>query len=156
MGNILAFSGHQVCSVTGLTLRQLAYWDKTGFFSPAFPEDGYRSPYSRVYSFRDVVGLRAIAKMRKQFGVPLQQLRQVGAYLADRYDEPWSLLTFYIVVRQVFYKEGEAVRSADLRGQTVFPFAMDRVEAEVRGRAERLLRRSTQDIGRVTRQRFVA
>src|SRR3990172_12893009 len=48
MGNILAFSGHQVCSVTGLTLRQLAYWDKTGFFSPAFPEDGLTCPPKTV------------------------------------------------------------------------------------------------------------
>ncbi len=27
----------QACRLTGLTRRQLTYWDRTGFFSPTFP-----------------------------------------------------------------------------------------------------------------------
>jgi len=55
---ILAFSADDVCRVTGLSQRQLAYWDKTGFFAPEFASPKER-PFARVYSFRDVVGLRS-------------------------------------------------------------------------------------------------
>lgn len=60
-------SAEQVCQLTGLSARQLGYWDQTGFFSPTFVGPS-RGAYNRVYSYRDVVGLRAIAVMRKARG----------------------------------------------------------------------------------------
>jgi hypothetical protein len=30
------FSAEQVCRLTGLSARQLRYWDLTGFFSPTY------------------------------------------------------------------------------------------------------------------------
>lgn len=156
MAEILAFSAWQVCRLTGITARQLSYWDSTDFFSPTYAEDSRRSPFARVYSFRDVVGLRALAQMRKRHRIPLQHLRQVGAYLTERYDEPWSRLTFYIVERRVFYEERQAVRSADQRGQSVLPFAMRRVLGEVQRETDRMQARSSGDIGRITRNRYVA
>lgn len=154
---ILALSAPQVCKLTGLSLHQLSYWDRTGFFSPAYASDR-RSPVSRVYSFRDVVGLRALADMRKQHHIPLQTLRQVGKFLSDHYDEPWSRLTFYIVGKQVYYSPGEAqrVRSADKRAQTVLPFAMSRVEHQIREAIATMRARSPAEIGHTMQNRYVA
>jgi len=153
---ILAFSPDQARSLTGLSDRQLRYWDETGFFSPAIREEIKYSPYARVYSFRDVVGLRALAVMRKKYGVPLQTLRKVGAYLSDRYEEPWSSLSFYIVGKEVFYQEDEAVKRADDTGQTVLTFALIRVESDLRTGMRALQRRSPAQVGHITRNRYVA
>ena len=65
-----AFTSGHVSALTGLSDRQLREWDNRGLFQPAYAEDDRRRPYSRVYSFRDVVGLRTIALLRKQYRVP--------------------------------------------------------------------------------------
>ena len=60
MDGLLGFSADQASRLTGLSSRQLRYWDETEFFSPAFREEIERAPWWRVYSFRDIVGLRAL------------------------------------------------------------------------------------------------
>jgi DNA-binding transcriptional MerR regulator len=80
--------------LTGLSARQLRYWDETEFFSPALLDEYKRRAFGRIYSFRDVVGLRTIAILRNLHRIPLQELRRVGAWLKDNHDEPWSRLRF--------------------------------------------------------------
>ena len=149
MSEVLAFSAEQVCRLTGLSNRQLRYWDNTDFFSPAFREEARRSPFARVYSFRDVVGLRAITEMRKVHDIPLQRLRKVGAELRTRFDQPWSALTFYIVGKLVFYQEQRdvAIKRADRSGQSVMPFHIVRVEGDVTRAIALLRRRWSEHVG---------
>jgi uncharacterized protein (DUF433 family) len=156
MTEVLAFSPEQVCRLTGLTDRQLRYWEDTGFLAPAFRDEVRRSPYARVYSFRDVVALRALAMLRNTHRIPLQQLRKVGKELRKRYDEPWSALTFYLVGKQVFYQEGEAIKRADETGQAVMPFELTRVERDVQAALKRLRERAPEQIGRIDRNRYIA
>ncbi len=61
--------------MTGLTPRQLDWWDRRGFLSPsATRAAGYGS--KRRYSFTDVVKLRLAARLRAAgFGLP--QVRRV-------------------------------------------------------------------------------
>jgi uncharacterized protein (DUF433 family) len=59
MSETLAFTAENVCKLTGLSARQLAYWDATDFFSPELLDEHRRRAFGRLYSFRDVVGLRA-------------------------------------------------------------------------------------------------
>src|SRR5919198_170047 len=61
---VLAFSSDQVCRLRDLSPRQVRYWDETRFFSPEYAPGYARAAYSRVYSFRDVVGLSAIGLLR--------------------------------------------------------------------------------------------
>lgn len=70
-----SFSTAEVARVTGLTPRQLDWWDRRGFLSPsAAPAAGYGS--KRRYSFTDVVKLRLAARLRAAgFGLP--QVRRV-------------------------------------------------------------------------------
>ena len=103
--NIQAFTADQVCQLTGNTRGQLSYWDKTDFFNPRFTHPSPRYPYRRIYSFRDVVGLRAIAQLRNEKSVSLQELRRVGNYLNDNYKTPWSSLKFYVFNRKVYFQE---------------------------------------------------
>ena len=66
MGDVIAaLTADHVERLTGLSAGQLREWDKTGFFPPAYAFENRLSPYSRVYSFKDVVGLRTLSILRK-------------------------------------------------------------------------------------------
>lgn len=81
MSEVIAFTSEHVCRITGLSAGQLRYWDKTEFFSPPLVDHHSRRNFGRIYSFRDVVGLRTIAVLRKR--VPLSEVRKVGGWLAE-------------------------------------------------------------------------
>jgi DNA-binding transcriptional MerR regulator len=70
-----SFSTAEVARLTGLTSRQLDWWDRRGFLSPSIAgAAGYGS--KRRYSFTDVVRLRLAARLRAAgFGLP--QVRRV-------------------------------------------------------------------------------
>src|SRR2546426_12208594 len=101
--DVLAFSAEQVCRLTGLSLRQLRYWDHTEFFSPEHGSDYGYGAFSRIYTFRDVVGLYTIAILRKKFAFSLQKLRTVGRYLNKHHDTPWSSLTLFVAGREIVF-----------------------------------------------------
>jgi DNA-binding transcriptional MerR regulator len=85
-----AFSLEQASKLSGTSARQLEYWDETGFFQPQYATENRHRPYSRVYSYRDIVGLRTLAILRNEHHVPLQTLRVVNEWLKRNYATPWS------------------------------------------------------------------
>lgn len=150
-----AFTRQQVRNLTDLSDRQLSYWDNTDFFSPQFPGEPGR-PYDKLYSFRDLVGLRTIAILRGR--LPLQELRRVGAWLKERYESPWSTLTFYISGGRIYFDEpetGERIATRP-RGQVAQPFEMERVAQEMNAAVNRLQERGADKIGRVEQQKYIA
>lgn len=158
MPDILAFSADQVRALTGLSNTQLRYWDNTGFFSPDYGSENRREAFSRVYSYRNLVALRAIASLRKKYGIPLQELRKVGDWLSKQFETPWSSLTFYVSGKSVLFDDpitGARI-SGRPQGQTVFPIQMEKVERETRKAVDRFRRRREEDVGKVTRYRLVA
>jgi MerR-like DNA binding protein len=68
---VSAFTEDQVERLTGISQRQLRYWDRTGFFVPSLAYEDRRSPYSRLYSFRDIVSLKIVSALRNEANVPL-------------------------------------------------------------------------------------
>lgn len=85
-----AFTEEHASRVTGLSRRQLRAWDKRGFFEPELAFDNRRSPYSRIYSFQDLVGLRAISTLLKKYRVPLRELVKVAYELKKRGYKSWG------------------------------------------------------------------
>lgn len=158
MGEILAFSAEHVCHLTGLSARQLRYWDQTGFFRPQFADELRGRPFGRIYSFKDLVNLRVVALLRNHHRVPLQDLRVVGARLAECPESSWATLTLYVIGRSVFFGDPRiGVRlSARHPGQTAFPIEMERVAADMRAATEKLLHRSPDELGRIQQNRYVA
>lgn len=158
MTELLAFSAEQVCRLTGLSMRQLRYWDRTGLFRPRYADENRRHPFSRIYSFRDVVGIRTIALLRDKHQLPLQELRKVGAWLTNREDTPWVSLKFYIAGRRVCLDDpgaGAPVAGRPL-GQTALPIELRPIACEAQEMVERLHERSGADYGKVTRGRYLA
>ena len=87
---LLAFTLEQASRVTGIPERRIRYWDNTDILSPSLTNKEDRGAYSRIYSFRDLVGLRTIGELRDRFGVSLQCLRVVAERLKKHADKPWS------------------------------------------------------------------
>src|SRR5712671_650116 len=100
---VSAFSEEQVQRLTGITAAQLRYWDRTRFFAPSLADENRRRPYSRVYSFRDVVCLKILNVLRNDSKVPLPHLREVKDKLAHLGDDLWAKTTLYILNKKVVF-----------------------------------------------------
>lgn len=155
MSELIAFTAEHVCRLTGLTPRQLRYWDRTGFFSPTLVDDHRQRAFGRIYSFRDLVGLRTIAKLRKK--MPLQALRKLGAWLKERHEEPWSSLRFAWNGRHVVFMDPQSGTPTEPRGsgQKVLSIALEPIANEMSRAAEGLRKRRRDQLGQIVRNRYV-
>ena len=82
------FSGPQVCSIVGITYRQLDYWARTDLVRPSLA-DARGSGTQRRYSYRDLVRLKVV-KSLLDAGVKLQAARKAIEYLRDDLGEDWD------------------------------------------------------------------
>jgi DNA-binding transcriptional MerR regulator len=157
VSEIVAFTADHVCRLTGLSAHQLRYWDATDFFSPTLLNEHRRRTFGRIYAFRDLVGLRVIAMLRNTHGVPLQELRKVGAWLQARHNEPWSSLRFSVAGKRVFFHDPDTGVPTEPKGegQRVLNIALQPIANEMRDAASRLRDRSTGQIGKIDRNRYV-
>jgi uncharacterized protein (DUF433 family) len=157
MQEIVAFTADQVRRLTGLSAGQLRYWDATDFFRPELLDEHRRRAFGRLYSFRDVVGLRTIAVLRKEHRIPLQELRRVGEWLLKHHATPWSSLRFALSGRKVVFRDPQKATYVEPRGsgQTVIPIALDPIAADMRQKANALRERAADQIGQVKRNRYV-
>jgi DNA-binding transcriptional MerR regulator len=69
-----AFSSSDVSRISGVSLRQLQWWDERNVVSPR--HDGHR----RVYTQAEVVEITVIAELRRK-GFSLQKIRRVLRFL---------------------------------------------------------------------------
>jgi DNA-binding transcriptional MerR regulator len=79
------YRGPQVCSIIGITYRQLDYWARTDLLRPSLA-DAKGSGTQRRYSYRDLVELKVI-KSLLDAGVALQSARKAIDYLRDNLGE---------------------------------------------------------------------
>ncbi|MDR2799063.1 MAG: MerR family transcriptional regulator [Bifidobacteriaceae bacterium] len=68
------YKGPQVCAAVGITFRQLDYWTTTGLVTPSI-RVSHGSGVHRLYSFKDIVFIRLIAKITNDLGISLQKVR---------------------------------------------------------------------------------
>ena len=154
---VAAFTEDQVERLTGVSKRQLRYWDRTGFFKPALGDESRRSVYSRIYSFKDVASLRVLNVLRNQYGVPLQHLRKVRADLAHLSEAKWTATTLFVLNRKVVFVEPGTDQYREIVSrQYVIGLPLEVVVSDTRRDVERLQRRDDAQIGRIERARYVS
>ena len=154
---IAAFSEEQAERFTKLSLRRLRYWAKTGFFSPSFVEDNPRLPFSRFYSFKDLVALRTLERLRVQNNIPLQHLRMVAEELSHLEDELWTSTKLYVADRRVIIVNPENGRLQEVVSkQYVLAITLKDVIDETEHKVEKLRERSPDTIGKIRRHRSIA
>jgi len=72
------FSSNDVIALTGITARQLQWWDERGVVVPG--REGHR----RVYSWDELVTVAVICQLRRR-GFSLQRMRKVIAFLQKEF-----------------------------------------------------------------------
>lgn len=153
---ISAFSVDQVHRLTGLSVSQLRDWDTSGFYAPAYAAEKRRSPYSRIYSFEDVVGLRVLSILRTDHKIPLPQLRKVAQELQHYAGKPWSQLTLYVLNKEVHFLNPNTKRvEGAVSKQYASLVPISDVVEDMRARANKLRERAGDQRGKIERHRFV-
>jgi DNA-binding transcriptional MerR regulator len=157
IGNVVAaFSEEQVERITGLSKGRLRYWAKTDFFRPSFVENNPRLPYSRFYSFKDVVALRTLEMLRVQNNVPLQHLRKVAEKLSHLRDALWTETTLFVVKRRVVFVNPETGQPEEVvSGQYLLGIPLKKVIDDTTADIIEFRRRSPNTYGKVARHREV-
>ena len=79
------FRGPQVCSIVGITYRQLDYWARTDLLRPSITE-ARGSGTQRRYSYRDLVELKVIKRLLDA-GISLQSARRAIQCLRQSGDD---------------------------------------------------------------------
>src|ERR1700737_2300619 len=74
------FTSREVVALTGITLRQLQWWDERGIVVPA--RDGHR----RLYSAEDLTEVAVICELRRR-GFSLQRVRKVIRFLQREFSK---------------------------------------------------------------------
>lgn len=154
---IRAFSAEHVQRLTGLSAGQLRRWDSEGFFSPNYAYENRRTPYSRVYSFKDVVGLRVVSVLRHDHRISMQQLRKVAAHLHEHSNTPWADMTLYVLNKEVHFREPQTGKIRGVvSGQYVVNIPLISVIEDMRKKSDDLRKRRKEQIGATERHRYVA
>jgi DNA-binding transcriptional MerR regulator len=74
------FSTQEVIRLTGITARQLQWWDERGIVVPA------RQGHRRIYSFEDLSEVAVICELRRK-GFSLQRMRKVVRFLQKEFSK---------------------------------------------------------------------
>ncbi len=103
------FRGAQVCTLVGITYRQLDYWARTDLLRPSIT-DATGSGSQRRYSYRDVLELKVIKRLLDA-GLKLQQARQaVECLRGDLGADPASSQLVMVGSRSVLaHSDGDVV-----------------------------------------------
>ncbi|NVM23446.1 MAG: MerR family transcriptional regulator [Desulfobacterales bacterium] len=135
------YNSNAAIMVTGITRGQLQYWDKKGVVKPSMGASGRGS--QRLYSFRDLVQLKAAKSLRDQ-GLGLQRLRKALANLRKLFpdiEKPLAEMTFLTDGDTVFVMDRDPKVLVDvLRKQFVFSVPFGRIVEELKGKVKVLSR----------------
>ena len=150
-----AFSEADAARLSSLSVGQLRAWDSKGFLKPSYAEVDRHLPYSRIYSFRDIVSLRVLGQLRNTHKVPLQHLRKVFDTLAHLGDAKWTATTLYVLGKRVVFTDpANAQRVEVVSGQRVFDIPLRLVISDTRKAIANLNHRDETESGKVVHGKF--
>lgn len=151
---IQAFTEEQVVRLTGITVRQLRYWDRTGFFQPEYGYEDRSDALSRIYSYLDLVSLKVIARLRRR--VPLQRLRIVKQKLSEINPTLWRGLTLWVHGSEVVFVHPDTGEPEEVvSGQKVMQIALRDVTDDLDAKVRALRLRDDSKVGTIERDRRV-
>lgn len=154
---VMAFTADQISRLAGISVDRLRYWEKTDAFIPQRFKRLVSGPYTRIYTFQDLVSLRVIANLRVNHGIELQQLRTVSNYIIDYANHPWSSLAVRIFGRHLEFRDPQTLEwiSANPFGQSALAIEFEEVSAEAEADARMAILRRPDQLGKITRHRNV-
>ena len=135
------FNTNMVCKLTGLTKRQIDYWDRIHFIKPSVREaSGYGS--IRLYSFTDLVQLK-VASTLKDKGLSVQKIRKSINYLKKGFPEVEKPLAEMRLITDgetifVLTEKKQVILDTLSKGQMVMSIAIGAIIEELKGEVERI------------------
>jgi uncharacterized protein (DUF433 family) len=156
-GVVAAFTEEQVEKLTGVNKRQLQHWDRTDFFVPSMAFQDRRAPYSRLYSFRDLVSLKVLNALRNEANVPLTHLREVKETLTHLGDDLWAKTTLYVLNKHVIFQgpDGDG-REEVVTGQAILSIPLLVVANGIEDAVKAMRQRDSRLIGKIEKQKNIA
>lgn len=155
MSVITGFTEAQTVRLTGVSARQLRYWSADGFFAPSLGTPDL--PHIRLYSFRDLVSLKVLNRLRNEAKIPLQELRRTKRALSNLGDTLWAETTLYVFGKRVVIENPETGHLEEAAtGQGVLHIPLKVVTGDMRRAVESMRQRSPESIGKIERKRGVA
>jgi len=133
------YRGPQVCSIVGITYRQLDYWARTDLLRPSISE-ARGSGTQRRYSYRDLLELKVIKRLLDA-GVSLQSARRALQCLRGSGEEVATANLVLNGSQSVLARTGEEIIDLLKGGQGVLnivPLAgvVEELEAAILGLGE--------------------
>ena len=153
---IAAFSEDHVFKLTGLSKGRLRYWDRTEFFAPSYTDEDPRVPFSRIYSFKDIVALRVLEMLRVQNGVPLQHLRKVAQSLSELGEDKWTSTNLWVLNKRVIIQPADNLPREVVSGQYVLPIELRKVVSDTQEAVEAMRARPSDAVGQVVKIKGVS
>ena len=154
---IETFSEEMASRLTGVSVRQLRHWDRDGLFSPSMGYADRSAPYSRLYSFKDIVSLKILNTLRNDAHVSLQHLREVKEKLLGLGDALWTETTLYVHNKRVAFVNPETdVLEEIVSGQGLLQIPLRVASSNMRDQIARLKERDPSNIGKIERKRKIA
>ena len=149
-----AFTEAQAERLTGVSKRQLRIWDSQGFFVPSLANENRRLPYSRLYSFRDLVSLKVLNALRNDSKVPLSELKKVKATLTHMGDDVWSQTTLYVHDKRVaFLNPSSGVKEEVVSGQGLLQIVLQVVAGDMQKAVNNMRQRGEDVQGKIVQHR---
>lgn len=153
---ISAFTEDQVERLTGISVSQLRYWDRTGFFVPSLANENRRLSYSRLYTFRDLVSLKVLNALRNECSVPLPHLREVKDQLAHLGDDIWSKTVLHVLNRRVVVENPDTGELEDaISKQGVLRIPLKVIAGDLKTAVQAMRERDAGTVGKISQQRGV-
>lgn len=148
------FSSQEVRRITGVSQRNLDYWNERQVVSPSKQVASGKGTV-RQYSFNDLVRIRVLKRLRDA-GISLQQIQQALKKIRGCSPDSDPLLDKVLVAdgpRVALIEEGKAIDALS-NGQLLFGIALGPLHQEMREkviklntRDDRSARRSTHQVG---------
>jgi predicted RNase H-like HicB family nuclease len=143
------FNTKAISRITGLSQRQIDYWDRTHFIKPSVSDAAGKGSI-RLYSFNDLIQLK-VAKTLMDKGVSLQKIRKAITYLKKNMSEiekPLSELKFLTDGETIFVltKDRKAIIDTLNSGQLVFSVALGEIVENLKGEVVALQKEKRYDV----------
>lgn len=150
---IRAFTEDQASRLTGVPVGRLRAWHKTRFYSPSI---AYMQGVGRTYSFRDLLNLKIVWALRRDLGISMQHLREVGKKLSGIEDADWSVTTLYVLNRRVVFDNPHTkTREEIVSGQAIFDIPLQVVKSNMQEAIAVEFARRPETIGNIETKRRV-
>ncbi|MXN51872.1 DUF433 domain-containing protein [Shinella sp. AETb1-6] len=155
LDNVIAlFTVDQASRLTGVSRRQLGSWARDGFFAPSV-SPGEGGPFTRLYSFKDLLSLKVLNQLRNDTRVSMDHLKEVKRDLAHLGEDLWVKSTLYLLGKKVVIERDDETRHEAGSGQEVFQIPLKIIVGGMRERIREMNKRGADEVGHIERTRGI-